>query len=99
MSTRISRDRRRTLRALSLWALLPVFTIASPQSAAAQNPDLALSQEERDSVLKDYHNIFPIWGRKAIEKGFDLPKPLGLNVIGLYMNQGIEITDLGLSTG
>ena len=99
MPSRVSGDRHRTLRALSLWALLPVFAIVSPRTAVAQNPDLALTQEERDSVLKDYHNIFPLWGRKAIEKGFDLPKPLGLNVIGLYMNQGIEITDLGLSTG
>ncbi|HSE67979.1 MAG TPA: hypothetical protein VLB12_13415, partial [Gemmatimonadales bacterium] len=85
-----------TLRVLSLSALLALLTLAIPRNAVAQNPDLALTQEERDSVLKDYHNIFPLWGRKAVERGFDLPKPLGLNVIGLYMNQGIEITDLGL---
>ncbi len=81
------------------WKILAILTLALPGPVAAQNPDLALTQAERDSVLKDYHNIFPLWGRKAIERGFDLPKPLGLNVIGLYMNQGIEITDLGLSTG
>jgi len=64
----------------------------------AQNPDMMLSQAERDSVLKTYHNIFPIWGRKAIERGFDLPKPLGLNLIGVYVDQNIDISDLGLST-
>ncbi|HEY7026942.1 MAG TPA: hypothetical protein VH438_05015 [Gemmatimonadales bacterium] len=99
MSSLISSHCRRTLRALSWWALLPFVTLATPRNAAAQNPDLTLSQEERDSILKDYHNIFPFLGRKAIERGFDLPKPVGLNVLGLYMNQGIEITDLGLSTG
>jgi hypothetical protein len=79
--------------------LAAILTLVLAGPLAAQNPDLALSQEERDSVLKDYHNIFPLLGRKAVERGFDLPKPVGLNVIGLYMNQGIEITDLGLSTG
>jgi len=68
------------------------------RGASAQNPDLMLSQAERDSILKTYHNVFPILGRKAIERGFDLPKPLGLNVIGLFMDQNIDISDLGLST-
>src|SRR5262245_142822 len=99
MPALISRDLHRTLRAPSLWALPLLLLLAASGDAAAQNPDLALTQEERDSVLKDYHNIFPLLGRKAIERGFDLPKPVGLNVLGLYMNQGIEITDLGLSTG
>jgi len=76
-------------------ALILTFTA----SAGAQNPDLMLTQAERDSILKTYHNVFPIWGRKAIERGFDLPKPLGVNVLGTYMDQGIDITDLGLSTG
>jgi hypothetical protein len=58
-----------------------------------------LSQAERDSILKTYNNIFPILGRKAIERGFDLPKPLGLNLIGLYVDQNIAISNLGLSTG
>jgi hypothetical protein len=43
--------------------------------------------------------VFPIWGRKAIEKGFDLARPLGLNVIGVYVDQNIAISNLGLSTG
>ena len=82
----------------SLVAVAGALALA-PLPARAQNPDLMLSQAERDSILKDYHNIFPLLGRKAIERGFDLPKPVGLNLFGLYMNQGIEITDLGLSTG
>ena len=66
--------------------------------ARAQNPDLMLSQAERDSILRTYNNIFPLLGRKAIERGFDLPKPLGLNLIGVYVDQEIEIGNLGLST-
>lgn len=78
-----------------------VLTLASglPTSVHAQNPDLMLTQAERDSILATYDNIFPIWGRKAIERGFDLPKPFGINVIGMYINQGIDIGNLGLSTG
>jgi hypothetical protein len=79
--------------------VLVALTLTVTGRAAAQNPDLMLSQAERDSVLKTYHNVFPIWGKKAVKRGFDLPKPLGINLIGLYMNQGILISDLGLSTG
>jgi hypothetical protein len=86
-------------RSLFRPALLLVFVLAFTARAGAQNPDLMLSQAERDSVLKTYHNIFPIWGRKVLERGFDLPKPLGVNVFGITMKQGIDITDLGLSTG
>jgi hypothetical protein len=66
--------------------------------AFAQNPDLALSQAERDSVLKDYHSFFPIWGRKAIEKGFDLPRPFGIGFNAVYISQNIDINNLQLST-
>ena len=66
-------------------------------SQAQQNPDLALTQIQRDSILKDYDNIFPIWGREAIERGFDLPYPVGININYLYMNQAIAISDMGLS--
>ncbi|HKP28616.1 MAG TPA: hypothetical protein VJU15_04410 [Gemmatimonadales bacterium] len=80
--------------------LLGLALVAGPApSIRAQNPDLMLSQSERDSILKTYDNIFPILGRKAIERGFDLPKPLGLNLIGLYVDQNIAISNLGLSTG
>ena len=37
--------------------LLPLHAMAQ------QNPDLALSPAERDSILADYHQIFPIWGQ------------------------------------
>ena len=67
-------------------------------SVFAQNPDLVLSQAERDSLLKNYDQIFPIWGKKVIEKGFDLPHPAGINLNYLYMDQGILISNLGLST-
>lgn len=47
-----------------------------------------------------YDNVFPIWGQKAYEKGFDIPYPTGLMVNYLYVKQGLIIDNmqLGLKT-
>ena len=71
----------------------------SSAHALAQNPDLILTKAQRDSILATYNNIFPIWGRKAIERGFDLPYPVGINFNAIYLSQEIDITNIGLSTG
>lgn len=77
--------------------LIILLALLMPLRVFAQgNPDLALTDAERDSVLAHYHQIFPIWGRKAIERGFDLPNSLGFNLGGFYANQDIHISDLGL---
>jgi hypothetical protein len=82
------------------YSVLPAALLAlATHAAVAQNPDLVLSKAERDSILKNYHNRFPIWGRKAIEKGFDLPAPAGLGVNVVYADQDINLSQLGLSTG
>lgn len=81
--------------------LLFLLLLALPSAAplAAQNPDLILSPEERDSVLKTYRQTFPFLGRKAVERGFDMPFSTGANVIGLWMKQGLAFNNLALSTG
>lgn len=78
--------------------LATALLVGLPGGARGQNPDFVLTQAERDSILGTYDNLFPIWGRKAIERGFDLPKPLGVNILYAWMDQGIDITNLGLST-
>src|SRR6478735_10694801 len=80
-----------------LLCVLLALLFATP--AAAQNPDLILTQAERDSVLRTYHSVFPLLGRKAIAAGFDVPYAVGVNVIGMYLTQGLEFGQLGLSTG
>jgi hypothetical protein len=87
----------RHLRRLAPAGLLWLFLLAAP-AAVAQNPDLALTPAERDSILATYDQIFPIWGRKAIERGFLLPLPVGLNINSFYMDQGVALSQLGLST-
>ncbi|MFL5523282.1 MAG: hypothetical protein ACJ8AF_04145 [Gemmatimonadaceae bacterium] len=76
--------------------LIGLVALLSPLRVAAQNPDLALTPEQRDSVLKQYHQIFPIWGRKAIERGYDVQTPLGFNIGWFAAEQDIIISDLGL---
>jgi hypothetical protein len=76
--------------------LLGILALVGPLQLAAQNPDLALTQAERDSILAHYDQIFPIWGRKAIERGFDLPSPLGFNIGIFAASQGIVISNLGV---
>ena len=78
---------------------LAVALVAWAARLPAQNPDLILSQAERDSILATYNNTFPIWGRKAIERGFDLPAPGGISLIFVAANQGLLLHNLGLSTG
>jgi hypothetical protein len=43
-----------------------------------------------------YDNIFPIWGQKAYEKGFDIPYPTGAMVNYMYIKQGLIIDNLRL---
>jgi hypothetical protein len=73
-----------------------IAALLVPLSMVAQNPDLSLTPAERDSILKQYDQIFPIWGRKAIERGFDLPTPLGFNVGWFGATQDIIISDLAI---
>ncbi len=81
-----------------LFTIVTLAAAARP-ARAQQQPDLDLSRASRDSILAHYDNIFPILGRKAIERGFRLPKPLGINLNSFWAVQDIEISELGLSTG
>lgn len=47
-----------------------------------------------------YDNVFPIFGQKIYQKGFDIPYPTGVMVNYIYMKQGLVIDNmrLGLKT-
>ena len=95
---RSGRDRRAPGFGIPGPVLPLVLLLLGAVPAFAQNPDLVLSQAERDSILKDYSGIFPIWGRKAIERGFDLPRPFGIGLNSIYLEQDIIVENLQLST-
>ena len=88
---------KRIITIFVMFLLLVLF--GNESYAQSGNPDLNLTQAERDSILKNYDSFFPIWGKKVIEKGFDLPFPYGANIIYFYMNQGINLDNFGLSFG
>jgi hypothetical protein len=43
-----------------------------------------------------YDHIFPIWGQKIYNKGFDIPYPTGAMVNYLYVKQGLIIDNMRL---
>jgi len=74
-----------------------VIAAASPALAQYSDYDFAMQQAERDSLAASYHNIFPILGHKAVERGIRIPAPLGLNVNYFTASQGIAISNLALA--
>ncbi len=47
----------------------------------------------------DWDHLFPIWGEKAVERGFDIPYPVGIGADIFAQRFDVTITDLGLSLG
>jgi hypothetical protein len=84
------------MRLLALSSVVLVFWISDPAPARGQataNYEPAL----RDTTeAEEWDHFFPIWGRKVIEKGFELPLPVGLNVQYLYNYQELDIGNLQL---
>ena len=47
----------------------------------------------------EYDRMFPIWGEQTINRGYKLPLPIGVSIIGVNNTQDQTITDLNLSIG
>ncbi len=67
-----------------------------PSKIYSQNPDLTLTQAEIDSILVEYDNVFPIWGREVIKSGFDLPYPIGVSLNSIWMKQDMILSNMQL---
>jgi hypothetical protein len=79
------------LATVMLW--LSYSVPAGAQSTANYEPNLA----PRDSVeAPEWDHFFPIWGKKVVAKGFELPLPVGLNVQYLYNYQELSFGNLQL---
>ncbi len=81
----------------ALALLLPALLLG-PADASAQS-DLRLTEQEADSAAATYDHLFPIWGKKVVERGFDIPYPFGIS--GNFLGQRFDVTidDLQLSLG
>jgi hypothetical protein len=75
-----------------------VLCLLPPLQAQAQS-DLRLTEEEADSAAATYDHFFPIWGKKVVKGGFDIPYPFGIS--GNFLGQRFDVTidDLQLSLG
>ena len=77
-------------------AILACGVFVGPAHAQFSDLDLKMTEAERDSILSDYSNFFPLYGREIVAQGFRLPKPLGLNFNYFVADQAIEISNLQL---
>ena len=41
-----------------------------------------------------YDNVFPIWGQKAYNQGFDIPYPTGAIVNYFYVKQSVIVSNM-----
>lgn len=55
------------------------------------------NQALADSLKKsEYPYMLPIWGKKVVAKGFNIPKSAGLSIQYVYQQSDIAITDLSV---
>src|SRR5215510_4859925 len=55
------------------------------------------NQSLADSLKKmEYPYMLPIWGKKVVAKGFNIPKSAGLSIQYVYQSSDILITDLSV---
>jgi opacity protein-like surface antigen len=76
---------------------LAVFFVNNSYAQYANTKIKDKNQAYTDSLKQvKYDNIFPIWGQKAYEKGFDIPYPTGIMVNYFYVKQGLIVENLRL---
>jgi opacity protein-like surface antigen len=69
----------------------------SPPAWAQSTANYEPKSAAVDSVQSaGWDHFFPIWGKKVVAKGFELPLPFGLNVQYLYNYQELNIGNLQL---
>ena len=68
-----------------------VSSVAPPSTVYDRKPLGKTPEVKEPEPLVDW---LPIWGRKAKEKGFDLPLPVGLGLSYTYINQNMVVSDV-----
>ncbi|MFK5856870.1 MAG: hypothetical protein QM503_12130, partial [Bacteroidota bacterium] len=84
--------------------LISIISVVAVQHTQAQYVTKKIKSKHQiytDSLKNvEYNYVFPILGQGAYKKGFDIPYPIGVMVNYIWMDQGIDITNmqLGLKT-
>ncbi len=87
---------------VSILVLLGLFFVGQQSQAQYVSKKFKSKHEVYTDSLKnvEYNYVFPILGQGAYKKGFDIPYPIGIMTNFIWMDQGIDITNmqLGLKT-
>ena len=79
------------------FALLSILVFSNVSYAQYSTLILPNHQKYIDSLKRmDYPHIFPILGKEAYKKGFDIPYPVGLMLNYFSMDQKINISNISL---
>lgn len=85
---------------IKILVLLSFFIFAIGNQSRAQYVTKKVSTKHQaytDSLKSiDYNYTFPILGKAAYKNGFDIPYPLGIMSNFVWLDQGIDITNLQL---
>src|SRR5262245_18911788 len=88
-------------RHLCIKSILLIFVVGCTISSMAQyTPDKVMGPKNQtlaDSLKQsEYPYMLPIWGKKVVAKGFNIPKSAGLSIQYVYQSSDILITDLSV---
>ena len=87
---------------ISILLSLSLFLLGSFSQAQYVSKKVKSKHQIYTDSLKnvDYDYIFPILGQGAYKKGFDIPYPIGVMANYIWLDQGLDITNmqLGLKT-
>ena len=87
---------------LLILASLFLFILGQQSQAQYVNKRVKSKYQVYTDSLKnvEYNYVFPFLGQGAYKKGFDIPYPIGIMANYIWMDQGIDITNmqLGLKT-
>ena len=64
-------------------------------SVAVASEELSEIDDEQERFV--YDRLFPIWGQEAYDRGHELPKPYGLTVNYMTMDQPLEVTGVNVT--
>lgn len=82
-------------------ALLGALACAMCATPATAQDLATLRDELPDSTSTEYPYLFPIWGEKVVERGFEIPYPFGVsaNFLGQRFDVVLEDLKIGLNGG
>ena len=88
----------KTFYKISILAALSLFLIEQQSQAQYVTKKVKSKHEVYTDSLKnvEYNYVFPILGQGTYKKGFDIPYPIGIMTNFIWMDQGIDITNLQL---